>query len=108
MVSELVLERRLESGTTSVSCQLRVIERNQYYDFRPEYEYSRQSYDLRTGGEITVPLWTDLHLRADIGREIFGERPMFIDLKLVVSTRSQIFPKLKWCRKLRAQETPPS
>ena len=54
-----------------------------------------QSYRLRTGGEITVPLWNDLHLRIDCGRETFDGESLFIDLKLIVSTRDKIFPSLK-------------
>ena len=50
-----------------------------------------QHYDLQLGGEITVPLWSDLHLRTDVGKESSGEGSFFIDMKLIISTRKTIF-----------------
>ncbi|KAL8934585.1 MAG: hypothetical protein Q9216_005834 [Gyalolechia sp. 2 TL-2023] len=96
MAPELVLEWKLDRGASSLSSTIYVSRKDKSVEQSlKDIAYYSQAYSLGLGGEITIPLWNDLHLRAELGKETFGEGPYFIDLKLIVSTRRKIFPTLK-------------
>lgn len=96
LAPELVLEWRLDRGASSLSSTIYVSRKDKSHEQAlRDIAYQSRTYGLGLGGEITVPLWNDLHLRAELGKETFGEGSYFIDLKLIVSTRRKIFPTLK-------------
>ncbi|KAL8827862.1 MAG: hypothetical protein Q9170_006844 [Blastenia crenularia] len=96
MVPEVVLQWRLEPGGKTISGTIFVSRKDKSrVPSLQDIAYDSQAYDLGLGGEITVPLWNDLHLRAELSKETFGEGTYFIDLKLIVSKRRKIFYTLK-------------
>ena len=86
MEPKLNLQWRLERGAVSLSSTICV---------RKGGRSVGQVYDLGLGGEITIPLWDDLHLRADLSKEPFGDGAYLIALELIISTRKKIFPTLR-------------
>ncbi|KAL9596805.1 MAG: hypothetical protein Q9219_005564 [cf. Caloplaca sp. 3 TL-2023] len=93
---EIVLQWRLEPGASTISSTLYVSQKDR--SSVPSLEdiaYDSRAYELGLGGEITVPLWDDFHLRVELGKDTFGKDSYFIDLKWIVSTRRKLFPILR-------------
>ncbi|KAI4195730.1 MAG: hypothetical protein LQ348_002416 [Seirophora lacunosa] len=84
----LILILDLEPGELSFSSQIRVLKNSKHPSQRwDEDTGAYEFHNLRLGSEMTVPLRDGLHLRVEVGMEEFGEGSLFVNLKLLASTR---------------------